>query len=1134
MIKSILLTVLILIGTNLIAQQQYTPYDDAPGNIKSYKPTYNSNFPVWAKMLYEYPVNFSEIDEAYEQSEEKNTKTPITRYYKIWRRNIQKWVKEDGSIALTNIKGYEKNLRNAQLEAANNSKFDVNSESDWTFLGPKESFWLNESGSPTPPLSCPWQVNVYSFDVSASNNHILYCGTETGFVNKSTNHGDNWQQLGLDYPFGGGITATAIHPENSNIVYVSAGNQVHKTIDGGGSWLPLLENGEQFSADRLLIDSENPNIIFAAASTGVYVSMDDGENWSRNYISRAYDIALNPENHNQVYAISKSGGKFKMILSNDGGANFETDPNFPSDISDESGGMLAVTPADANKLWVVMLSADYTPYIYKGDMESQTWTLLATGQTGQFPMNNGQGYFDLVLEVSPTDADLIFAGTTTLFKSSNGGQNFHAIGGYTGPFMIHPDVQDMKLLDNGEMWIATDGGMTTTFDHFSSTNNYFSKTNGIVGSDMWGFDQGWNEDLVVGGRYHNGNTAMADFYGDKAIRLGGAESPTGWVLQGRSRHVAFNDLGNGWILPTTAEGQHEGRFIFSKYPTMDEYGGRRGNVVFHPNYYGIVYLGNGDGFWRSKDMGVSWDLLYDFSRTIRYLQISYHNPEVIYADVVGKGLYRSADGGITWELKPSLCSSEYGGSYWKGKTFFVISPVDENTIYACLQNGTWTEDVGEIFKSTDGGDTWIDWTGALSEYIKNMIIQPDANGDDIVYLFTNTGNGKVAKVYKRNENDDNWDLFSNNFPAGFYVNLGLPFYRDSKLRVSGNGGVWESPMAEEDFSPIINPWVNTPNNKCMEDTLYFDDHSILNHTGVNWHWEITPSPEWIEDVDMRNPRVVLGNPGSYTVTLSVTKDGTTYTKEIVDMVTTTTCPTIENCFNPAELPKDIMTLVYVDSEETGYPGTAVMSFDGDPSTIWHTRWSSGTDPYPHEIQVNMGQPYQIFDFTYLARPDGENGRIKEYELYISEDPQDWGIPISVGEFENTGAPQTIVFEESVIGQYFRLVALSEVNGNEWASAAEFSLVGCTDLTATHNIKDVYQDLQAFPIPSTGIVHVTIPSHAKFDYDLLSSYGRILKQGVIEENSQSFSIDLSVYPSGVYIVQMWAENGVLYRVKLVKR
>lgn len=91
--------------------------------------------------------------------------------------------------------------------------------------------------------------------------------------------------------------------------------------------------------------------------------------------------------------------------------------------------------------------------------------------------------------------------------------------------------------------------MNFTTDRFTSRSNHSARNAGLIGSDMWGFDQGWNEDLVVGGRYHNGNTAIAEFYDDTALRMGGAESPTGWVLKGKSRHVAFNDLGNGFILP---------------------------------------------------------------------------------------------------------------------------------------------------------------------------------------------------------------------------------------------------------------------------------------------------------------------------------------------------------------------------------------------------------------------------------------------------------------------------------------------------------------------------------------------------------------------------------------------------------
>ena len=1124
-----------MVLTILSAQNKYTPYDDLPGIIKSYKPAYDAAFPEWAQMLYEYPVNFLDITVSYSMdgNESKDEWEAVNRYYKIWFRQIEPWVLEDGTIQMPDVDQYYQRLRLSQLKAGEKKGTTTTSRSNWSFLGPKETFWLNESGSLQIPKACPWQVNVYSFDVSYSDNNILFCGTETGFVNKSTDQGQNWELCAYNYFFGGGVTATAIHPFNPDIVYVAAGNQIHKTTDGGDTWTPMLETDVLFYADRLKIDPSNPEKILAASNTGIHISTDGGQSWVRPWNKVSYDVEIKQDDNNTIFTISKISGKFSVVVSTDGGLTFESHPNFPTDISDVSGGLLAVTPANPNLLLAVMLSSDNTPYIYKGTLDTGNWSLLATGQTGSFPMNNGQGYFDLVLEISPNDENLIFAGTTTLFKSTNGGQNFTAIGGYTGAFSIHPDIQDMKLLPNGDTWVATDGGFSLTTDNFTSTYNYVALNNGLVGSDMWGFDQGWNEDIVVGGRYHNGNTAIADFYQHKALRMGGAESPTGWVLQGRSRHVAFNDLGNGWILPKNAISQPEGRFIFSKYPNMDEYGGRRGNMVFHPNFYGTIYLGEGNGFWRSIDMGVTFDMLHDFNGRVRYLQISHHNPEVLYADVVRQGLYRSDDGGNTWVSKPSLTGGQHGNSSWKGNTFIAISPYDENVIYACLMNGTWSANIGEVFRSTDGGDSWENWTGSLSEYLKCMVIQPTTNGQDLVYLFTNAKNGQPAKVFLRDEEMLDWESFDNNYPAGMAVNMALPFFRDSKLRVAGGGGVWESALAEPEFTPIINPWLEKSFYDCNTDTLYFDDHSIIDHEGVSWLWEIIPEPDYISNANIRNPKVVLGSPGTYSLNFSVTKNGQIYTRYFSDMISASNCPSIEDCNNPAEIPKELWELLYVDSEETSYPGLAIMAFDNDPSTIWHTRWSNGTDPYPHEIWIDMGEMYKIFEFTYLTRQDGQNGRIREYELYISEDTLDWGIAVSIGEFENTAAPQTIEFEEPHIGQYFRLVALSEVNGNAWASAAEFSLVGCYDITGSTDRDKNYQNLTAFPVPTSGLVTISLPPGKKFNFSVISSAGQPVKQGDIENPSCSFSIDMSGSIPGIYVILLRNEWGRIYRVKVVK-
>ena len=593
----------------------------------------------------------------------------------------------------------------------------------------------------------------------------------------------------------------------------------------------------------------------------------------------------------------------------------------------------------------------------------------------------------------------------------------------------------------------------------------------------------------------------------------------------KSRHAAFNDLGPGWVLPPAIDAVPEGRFNFNKYPNMDEYGGRRGNMVFHPNYYEVIMVGEGDAIWKSNDMGVNFELLYDFGHRVRYLQISHKNPNIIYADVVNLGLHKSEDGGLTWQSKPSLTDGSNGQISWKGRLHFDISPNDPNTIYACLNNGLWSSDLGKIFKSTDGGDSWIDWTANLNPYSKCVVVQPDEQGNDIVYLFTSNQNDENAYCYIRRHDENDWSIYGANYPVGKQVNLALPFFRDGKLRVAGTAGVWETNLDVTHFQPYIQPWANRPVIDCFEDTIQLDDHSILNHEGCSWNWQIEPEPSFIEDENIRNPKIVLGAEGSYDITLTVNKNGQEYSKTIENMIQAQACPSLENCNNPAMVPKDDWQLRYVNSEESNYPGLATMAFDNNVESIWHTRWSTGSDPYPHQIEIDFGEEYKVYEFSYQTRLDGENGRIKDFELYFSSDNVDYGIADTISQFVNTGAPQTITFSTPKVGRYMKLVALSEVNGNEWASAAEIDIKGCFNSANLFNVE--IQSLSAHPIPTKGLLEISLPTSAQsHHYNIYSANGQIVKKGVLSKGKQVL-LDLSDLNQGVYVIKIYNDNGRFY-------
>ncbi len=152
------------------------------------------------------------------------------------------------------------------------------------------------------------------------------------------------------------------------------------------------------------------------------------------------------------------------------------------------------------------------------------------------------------------------------------------------------------------------------------------------------------------------------------------------------------------------------------------------------------------------------------------------------------------------------------------------------------------------------------------------------------------------------------------------------------------------------------------------------------------------------------------------------------------------------CTNLLPISQSTWSLHYVDSEETASTNwEGANAFDGLDNTLWHTRWSdvNPDDPHPHEIQIDMGLTKDIDGFQYLPRQDGsENGRIKNYEFYISSDGSNWGAAVASGTWAYTDASVKEVSFPTVAGRYVRLRSTSEINSGAWTSAAEINVLEC--------------------------------------------------------------------------------------------
>jgi hypothetical protein len=142
------------------------------------------------------------------------------------------------------------------------------------------------------------------------------------------------------------------------------------------------------------------------------------------------------------------------------------------------------------------------------------------------------------------------------------------------------------------------------------------------------------------------------------------------------------------------------------------------------------------------------------------------------------------------------------------------------------------------------------------------------------------------------------------------------------------------------------------------------------------------------------------------------------------------------------IPQSQLSILSVDSEELeAVYKPAENVIDGVTSTFWHTKWNQSDPVFPHKIVIDLGDLYVVRGFQYLPRQDGNiNGTVADYSIYVSKDGITWGETVATGTFAGDTTEKEVTFTGK-IGRYVRFVALSEVNGNLWTSAAEMNILG---------------------------------------------------------------------------------------------
>ena len=121
-----------------------------------------------------------------------------------------------------------------------------------------------------------------------------------------------------------------------------------------------------------------------------------------------------------------------------------------------------------------------------------------------------------------------------------------------------------------------------------------------------------------------------------------------------------------------------------------------------------------------------------------------------------------------------------------------------------------------------------------------------------------------------------------------------------------------------------------------------------------------------------------------------------------------------------------------DSYSPGYE--PALAGDGDLNTIWHTEFVGATPGYPHELVVNLGAARPVEGLLYVPRQESPNGRVRDFEIRVSQDGKTWSEPLARGRWENDPTFKYVALPTPT-ARYVQLRGLSEVEGRPIMSAA---------------------------------------------------------------------------------------------------
>ncbi|MBI4547365.1 MAG: T9SS type A sorting domain-containing protein [Ignavibacteriae bacterium] len=682
-------------------------------------------------------------------------------------------------------KGYIHSKRNIK-----EFRRSIQSTSSWIFIGP-----TNLSGRMT------------SVAFNPLNGNTVYSGSASGGLWRSYTGGlaGDWQRISTGYPVLG-VNAIAIHPTDSNTIYIGTGEVYRyqgavggtvirttrgsygmgllKTTDGGATWIKSLDwsYNQQQGVQAIEINPLNPQTVWAATTEATYKSPDAGSTWIDVLpVPLGQDIVINTNDTNQVLVSCGNFGYAAGVYRTTDGGNSWTQVGIP-----DFSGKTLLEKYKANPNIVYASVADSTTSVtslWKSTDFGANWTLLNTSG-----ISGVQGWYSHFVAVHPTDSVQVVHAGVSISKSTNGGTTFSGSGGSYADhhgYAHHPT-------DPNILYVANDDGIYRS-TNFGTSYEYVSV--GLhTGQFYGGFSCSATDSLIALGQVQDHIPGY--LYTGSLSWLSSAVDEVGWTAIDQINDFimyAMRRSGNGLSKSTD-----RGASFFNSSSGIS--GGVRAwnsPFVVSPSNPSILYFGrsiifkstNAASNWFATNSGVALD-----GNPALSMAISHTNPDTVYVGTAPLStrahVFRSTNGGTTWTDVTGTLPDRYPND-------IAVDPIDSRIVYVAFGGFS----AGHVFKSTNAGGSWIDMTGILPD-VPATAVTVDPLNSNFVYVGNDIG------VYISANGGTIWNSFNDGLPEAVLVSDLVITPSNRTLRAATHGNSVYERKLPSDFPSLV---LVTPN-----------------------------------------------------------------------------------------------------------------------------------------------------------------------------------------------------------------------------------------------------------------------------------------------------------------------------------